>query len=132
MSFGLEILASALLSPVTMLSQAGQCVSVLRGADGGWEAQRRDGDAISLAEGWRLGWRQCALGLVLLGLALAIAPALAAWMIPVILGLVIAPWLISVTSSETLGLALQRRGLLATPWEQRPSALLRMAAHNAA
>ncbi len=64
------------------------------------------------------------LGLLLLGLALRINPLLAAWMSPVLLGLVLAPALVMASGSAGLGLWLQRRGILATPPEDRPGPVL--------
>jgi len=126
-SLVLEILLSGLLSPVTMLTQTAQIWQVLRGADGGWMTQRRDSRGISMPEAWRLGWRHSLLGLLLLVLALSVAPMLAAWMAPVILGLLLAPALISLTASIAAGQRLRRLGLLAAPSETAPSALLRAA-----
>ena len=120
-----EILCAALLSPITMLTQSVQCVSVLRGADSGWAAQRRAGAGIGLGEAFRLYRLQLVLGIVLAALAYSIAPRLLLWMLPVIAGLVLAPWLVMATSSPRLGLALRRLGLLAVPSETMPGPILR-------
>jgi membrane glycosyltransferase len=122
---GLEILLSALLSPIMMLTQSAQCIGVLRGVDGGWAAQRRDGAVLTLRGALRLAWSHSLLGLALGLLALAVAPLLAAWMAPVLLGLILAPVLIVMTASVALGDALRARGCLTTPTEAAPSALLR-------
>lgn len=127
-----EILCAALLSPITMLTQSFQCISVLRGRDGGWAAQRRTGAAITLADAFALYRRQVMLGVVLAVLAFSIAPRLVLWMLPVIAGLVLAPWLVMVTSSPGLGLALRRFGLLSVPSEARPGPVLEAAAAAAA
>ena len=129
---GLEIFAAALLSPITMLTQSRQCISVLLGADSGWAAQRREGAGIGLGEAFRLYRGQCLLGLILALLAFSIAPRLLLWMLPVIAGLVLAPWLVSITASPALGQALRRLGLLAVPTELAPSKLLRDAAGDVA
>jgi membrane glycosyltransferase len=127
----LEILLSALLSPITMLTQARQFVQVLRGADSGWQAQQRGGGNTAWREAWRFAAGHVALGLLLLALALSVAPLLAAWMAPVLLGLVTAPALLALASSTTAGAWLRRRGLLCTPAETAPSPLLRAAADQA-
>ncbi len=122
-----EIFCAALLSPITMLTQSFQCVAVLRGSDSGWGAQRRGGAVITLAEAMRLYWRQVVLGVVLSLLAYSIAPRLLLWMLPVIAGLVLAPWLVTITASSRLGLGLRRLGLLTVPSETHPSLVQREA-----
>jgi membrane glycosyltransferase len=126
----LEILISSLLSPVTMLTQAQQVFGILLGRDGGWSAQRREGEAITIRAALRLARAHLVLGVVLAGLALAINPLLAAWMAPVLVGLLLAPWLIAWTSSVQLGGWLRARGLLEVPTEEAPSGVLLLAARE--
>lgn len=127
----LEILVSALLSPVTMLTQARQCVSVLRGADGGWKTQQREGSEWSLSASLKLMRGHVALGLLLTGLSLMIDPGLTIWMAPVLIGLILAPALVAWTSGEAAGTALRDHGLLVIPAEQVPPPILRLAAQGA-
>lgn len=115
LSTGLEILVSALLSPVTMLTQSGQVVTVLLGRDAGWAAQRREGDALGLREAFTLAWPHVLVGLVMAAIALAVAPLLAAWMAPVLIGLVAAPFLIAWTASPRAGAWCAAHGLLTPP-----------------
>ncbi|WP_424810511.1 glucans biosynthesis glucosyltransferase MdoH [Roseococcus sp. YIM B11640] len=119
-----EILLSSLLSPVTMLTQARQCVDVLLGRDGGWTAQRREGEEIRLRDAFRIARGHLFLGLALTALAVAINPLLAAWMAPVLVGLVAAPWLIAWTASEEAGDRFRRWGLFLVPTEEAPSGVL--------
>lgn len=126
-SAALEIILSALLAPITMLTQAAQFVQVLRGADSGWNAQNRAAGAMPFAQALRFAAPHVALGLLLLALTLAVAPLLAAWMAPVLAGLILAPALVALTSSPEAGSRLRRRGLLLTPTEHDPSPLLRAA-----
>ncbi|TCH96148.1 glucans biosynthesis glucosyltransferase MdoH [Roseococcus sp. SYP-B2431] len=130
----LEILVSSLLSPVTMLTQAQQVAGILLGRDGGWSAQRREGEAITFRAALRLARAHLALGVVLTALAVAINPLLAAWMAPVLVGLLAAPWLIAWTASTRLAAWLRARGLLTVPTEEAPSDVLLRAAreHRAA
>lgn len=123
-----EILGAALLSPITMLTQSRACLGVLRGVDGGWAAQRRAGSALTWQDAWRLYRAQMVLGVLLLALALHINPLLAAWMSPVLLGLVLAPALVMLTAGEGPGLWLRRHAILATPPELAPEPLLCAAA----
>ncbi|MDB5380096.1 MAG: glucan biosynthesis glucosyltransferase [Rubritepida sp.] len=126
----LEILLSSLLSPVTMLTQAQQVVGILLGRDGGWTTQRREGETITFRAALRLARAQLLLGVVLAGLALAINPLLAAWMAPVLVGLLLAPWLIAWTASVTLGAWLRARGVLGVSTEEAPSGVLLLAARE--
>ena len=123
----LEILVSSLLSPVTMLTQAQQVFSILLGRDGGWTTQRREGEAITFGAALGLSRAHLVLGAVLAGLAVAINPRLAAWMTPVLLGLLAAPWLIAWTASPEAGARLRRGGWLTVPTEEAPSGVLLLA-----
>ena len=125
---GAEIVLSALLSPVTMLIQSGHCVTILRGADGGWAAQQREATAWSLRASLRLMHKHVIFGLLLGATALAIDPQITAWLAPVILGLLLAPWLVAWTSYPP-GPALA--AVLRTPLEMRPPPILLAAREGA-
>jgi membrane glycosyltransferase len=90
----LEIVVSALISPATMVRQARHVAGVLVGSDSGWKTQSRDGAALPFAEAWRFARAGVVLGLLMLAAAVAVDPGLAAWMSPVIVGLLVSPLLI--------------------------------------
>src|SRR3546814_12262675 len=46
------------------------------------------------------------------------------WLLPVVIGLLLSPWLVMLTSRRDLGVWTRRAGLFATPEELRPSQLL--------
>ncbi len=119
-----ETVIGGLIAPVAMLVQTGGVISILAGRDSGWNAQRRDDGAIPLAVVWAGYWRYTAFGLVLAGIAWAVSPALFAWMSPVLLGLLLAVPLVSLTAGRRAGLALRRLGLLRIPEEAAPPAVL--------
>lgn len=119
-----EIILSALLSPITMVTQICQLWAILRGRDSGWEPQRRDAGAWAWREGLRFSRGHVALGLILFATAYAMEPMVAAWMSPVLAGLLLAPVLVGWTSGEAVGPA---RALLETPPEARPTPILRLA-----
>jgi membrane glycosyltransferase len=97
-----ETLVSALLSPAVMVRQTGHVVGVLLGRDSGWTAQCRSGDAaLSFADALRFARGGMLLGVVLLAAALSVDPKLAAWMSPVIAGLLLAPVLVWGTARRT-------------------------------
>jgi membrane glycosyltransferase len=128
----IEIVVSALLSPITMLTQSLQWIGVLRGVDGGWAAQRRDGGDASLRDAIRATRAQVLLGLALTGAALSIDPMLCLWMWPVLAGLLLAPVLVATSSSLALGAWLRRWRLLETDTDIAPGPVLRAARCDAA
>ncbi|MBW6397473.1 glucans biosynthesis glucosyltransferase MdoH [Roseomonas sp. HJA6] len=93
-----EMLVSALISPATMVRQAGHVMSVLVGRDSGWKSQCRDAAVLPFSEALRFARAGVVLGLLLLAAALAVDPGLAAWMSPVIVGLLLSPPLIWATA----------------------------------
>src|SRR3546814_15072681 len=46
------------------------------------------------------------------------------WLLPVVIGLLLSPWLVMLTSRRDLGVWTRRAGLFSTPEELRPSQLL--------
>jgi membrane glycosyltransferase len=115
-----EILLSALVAPVAMVIQSGSVMGILLGRDTGWNPQRRDDGSIPLRDIIRRHRWHTALGLVAGIAAFAIATSLFLWMSPTILGLVLAIPISWASGQLGLGLALKRRGLLATPEEAAP------------
>ncbi len=93
-----EITISALISPATMVRQAGHVLAVLAGRDSGWKAQCRDGTTLPFSESWRFARGGVVIGLLMLAAAWLVDPWLAAWMSPVILGLLASPALIWATA----------------------------------
>lgn len=115
----LEIVITGLLAPVTMLTQARQVASILLGRDAGWSAQCRSSDRVGWREAAGRYWGHTAIGVVLAG-GFLVAPALALWMSPVILGLVLAIPLVVFTGSAAVGRALREAGLMLIPEETAP------------
>lgn len=120
----LETLLAALMAPVVMFRQSRGVAEVLAGKDSGWDAQQRDDGGVSwkaLARGYG--------GITLFGLAAAvvawtISPPLAAWMSPVLIGMVLAIPVVAFTSSRGPGRWLQRHRLLSIPEETHPPRVL--------
>lgn len=127
----LELVVSGLLAPVIMLTQARQVVSILLGRDSGWGAAARSTHGLTWREAAGRYWAHTCLGLMLAS-AFLVVPALAVWMSPVILGLLMAIPLVVMTGSATAGRALRRAGLLVTPEEAAPSRVLHATAQHRA
>ncbi len=120
----IEIVASALIAPIMMLIQSGAVMHIVFGRDTGWNPQRRDDGSIPLADIIRRHRSHVALGVIAGVSAFMIAPSLAGWMSPTIVGLVLAIPISAASASLALGLALRRRGLLLTPEETEPPAVV--------
>ena len=117
----IESVLSTLIAPLLMVSQSNAVASILFGRDAGWGAQRRVGAGNSLAEllyqhRWHSAW-----GLAGAAICWSISPAVFAWMSPIILGLLLAAPIGSVTARHA-GRVLAT--LLSTLEERCPPQLL--------
>ncbi len=123
----LETLISGLAAPVLMVVQSGGVISILIGRDSGWQPQRRDDGSVPLGDTVRRYAVQMVLGAVLAVTAWLIAVELFYWMLPVILGLLLAVVIAAGTARRDVGEAVGRLGLLRTPEERAPPAVLQRA-----
>ena len=122
----IETLIGGLVAPIAMLIQSVAVMGILAGRDSGWNAQTRDGVRVSVVATARAYWRYSAFGVVLAAAAFAVSPALAAWMAPILIGLVLAIPLVAWTAGPN---PLWRRiGLLRIPEEYAPPDILARAA----
>lgn len=130
--FLFELLASALIAPVTMVTHSLLVVQALTGSDIGWNAQQRS-RATGLAARDVAGpfLPHLIVGLCVCLLAMSQSVAAAIWMAPIWASLVLAAPL-----SLALGRVMDGQGalsrLLATPEEASPPAILRSAEREAA
>jgi membrane glycosyltransferase len=120
----LETILSALLAPIMMLIQSGAVVQILSGRDTGWNPQRRDDGSIPFRDIVRRHRAHMALGILTLFAGVLISPSLVAWMSPTIAGLIMAIPLSWASGQLWIGVALRRLGLLATPEETSPPAIV--------
>ena len=120
----IETLVGGLVAPVAMMIQSAGVLSILLGRDSGWQAQRRDDGRIPIGAVARAYAWHTAFGIVLAGIACAVAPLLVLWMSPVLLGLVLAVPLAWGTATLSGGQTLRRLGLLRTPEEVSPPPVL--------
>ncbi|MCP8939383.1 glucans biosynthesis glucosyltransferase MdoH [Alsobacter sp. SYSU M60028] len=118
-----EILMSALMAPILMLIQSGAVVQIIFGRDTGWNPQRRDDGSIPFRDIVRRHRWHVLFGLFVGVSAFMIAPSLAGWMSPTILGLLLAIPISYASGQLSLGLALKRAGLLLTREETQPPAI---------
>jgi membrane glycosyltransferase len=114
---------AALLAPAMMVTQIGILIGLLSGRPSGWSAQRRDVNAITAAEAFSRYRPHLLTGLVLAGTCVAV-PSMLLWLLPVVLGLLLSPVLVMLTSRRDLGLWMRGKGMMATPEELSPTPLL--------
>ena len=126
----LETAVFTLLAPVMMVFHTQFIGLTLCGKMVSWGAQRRGRAGASvLAETVAVLWVQTLLGVFAAVLVYRIDPTLAAWMAPILAGLIFSIPLSYFTGSLPLGRALRARGIFQTPEESRPPPeLVRLAA----
>src|SRR3546814_51801 len=93
---------------------------VLAGKDSGWESQRRDDGSLPFSSLLRSYGGLTFLGVLAALMSWSISPALAAWMSPVILGLLLSIPIVMLTSTSAAGQWLRRRRLFRKPEEMSP------------
>ncbi|MET4897736.1 glucans biosynthesis glucosyltransferase MdoH [Sphingomonadaceae bacterium jetA1] len=113
-SVALDVPLSILTAPVIALTQSIDIVNILRGKPSGWNPQSRVRDGLAAADTmpryyWHLG-----VGVILLGVSV-LDPMLGAWLSPVTLGLLLAPWLAMETAKVRPGERLARKGVFTVP-----------------
>ena len=119
-----ETLISALLAPLHMLFQSRFVFNVFAGGDSGWNTQSRDDVGTPWREAWLRHRHHIITGVVLATAAYTVYPGLLLWMSPALLSMVFAAPLSVWSSRPALGLKLRAHGLLATPDENEPPAIL--------
>lgn len=116
----LETLVFTLLAPVLMMFHTQFIVLTLCRKVVLWGVQRRGRAGASvLTETVAVHWSQTLFGLIGAMVVYRIDPILAAWMSPILAGLVLSIPLSYLTGSVPLGLALRQRGIFQTPEENR-------------
>jgi membrane glycosyltransferase len=120
----LETILSALYAPILMMVQSRHVFEVFLGRDSGWKPQRRDGGSTSWSDAWEFHKRHMLLSCMTAAVVYVLSPSLLAWLSPALLGLFLAVPLSRASGSEALGRALLRIGLLRTPEEVEPPALV--------
>ncbi|SHK69099.1 glucans biosynthesis glucosyltransferase MdoH [Bradyrhizobium lablabi] len=114
-----ETFLSGLTAPVMMIFQSSAVVGILLGHDAGWQVQRRDDGAVSYEDTLRKYSVPTLFGIAMAISAYAVSLALLLWMMPVILGLLLAIPLALLSSSVSA-----RSTLFKTPEETSPPQVL--------
>jgi membrane glycosyltransferase len=123
----LETFISILLAPCIMVAHTLMVAGIILGRAVGWGSQNREADGTSWPEALRVHAFPTVLGAGWTAIALKIDPLFAAWMAPILLGLLLAAPVSVWTSRSRYGKALARRGILATPEEIDPPEIILLA-----
>ena len=116
-----ETFLSGLTAPVMMIFQSSAVGEILLGRDAGWQVQRRDDGVVSREEILRKYSVPTFFGVAMAISAYAVSLPLLLWMMPVILGLLLAIPLATLSSSASSGVA---SSLFKTPEETSPPQVL--------
>ncbi len=134
-----ETIVSMLLAPCIMAAHTLMVLSIILGRAVGWGNQNRETDGTAWGDAFRFHSFQTVLGIVWTAIALWIGYAphylkglplnfsFAAWMTPILLGLLLAAPVSVWTSRSRYGRALLKRKILATPEELNPPSVIRLA-----
>jgi len=116
----LENLMSFLLAPVLMVFHTFFVLLTISGWQIKWTTQNRADTGLSFSHCLKLyGWLS-ALALSVYPIAYVYLGSVSYWLLPILAGWLLAPFLAWLTSGSGLGLAFRRRGLFVTPEETNP------------
>jgi len=122
-----ETIISMLLAPCVMVAHTMMVVSIVLGRAVGWGTQSRETDGTAWVDAMRFHALPTLLGVAWTLVALRINFMFAAWMAPILLGLVLSVPVSVWTSRARYGQAMARRGLLSIPEELNPPEVIRLA-----
>lgn len=123
----LETIVSMLLAPCIMAAHTMMVISIIMGRAVGWGNQNRETDGTSWRDAIRFHAVPTILGLVWTVVALNISLTFAAWMSPILLGLILAAPVSVITSRSRYGRALARHKILSTPEELNTPGIILLA-----
>ncbi len=114
-----ELLILSMLTPVLLMYQLRAIAQIMRGRDGGWPAQDRDGGAMTLREAYLASHWIVSAGCIGVLVTLVYATGVLLWLLPVLAPMIAAPLLIAATAKPAQG------WLFATPQTLDPGPVLR-------
>lgn len=123
----LETLVSILLAPCIMAAHTVMVLGIVLGRSVGWGNQNRETDGTSWGDAIRFHAFPTLLGGAWTALAINISPVFAAWMAPILAGLLLSIPVSVWTSRARYGKALAGHGILSTPEELDPPDVIQLA-----
>lgn len=123
---GVDLILSVLMAPVSMISQTMNLIGILLGRKSAWNGQTRDRDGMGWGSALWIFRYHVLAGAAMLAVALQTDMAII-WLVPVVLGLLLAPALAAITARKDLGTAAADSGLFRVPdpWWRAPGYLAR-------
>lgn len=121
----LETLFAILIAPLMMVFHSYFVVNVLQGRKVKWESQSREGRMVPWGQAF---YHTAFVGCVALiwgGVTFTMSPMFFWWLMPVLVGLVLAAPIVRYSSSITLGQLFHRAGIFLSPSETQPADVLR-------
>lgn len=115
-----ELFFSVLFAPIFMMIHTRQIGEILRGKDSGWATQQRDTSATDWGLLIRRHWFETLTGCAVTAGLIWMRNPLLYWMLPIVIGLVLAIPLSALSGSKWLGARLARSGILLIPEEAVP------------
>jgi membrane glycosyltransferase len=116
-----ETFVSGLTAPVMMIFQSSAVAEILAGRDAGWQVQRRDDGGVSRRDMLRKYSVPTAFGVAMAISAYAVSLPLLLWMAPVILGLLLA---VPIATLSSVAGTRRATRLFATPEQTEPPRVL--------
>jgi len=113
-----ELAFSSIIAPILLMFQVRAVLQVLRGRDGGWPAQDREGSRFTLRQSWAHSYWIVMAGLLCLTLAMALSPGLLLWLLPVAVPMLLSPVIIAWSSRPAQG------WIFATPEDRAPTPVM--------
>jgi membrane glycosyltransferase len=123
----METLISMLLAPCIMAAHTVMVLGIVLGRSVGWGNQNRETDGTSWGDAIRFHAFPTLLGAAWTALAIHISPVFAAWMSPILAGLLLSIPVSVWTSRARYGKALGGYGILSTPEELTPPEVIQLA-----
>lgn len=109
-----ELVFSVLHAPVFMLIHSQHLWGIARGRDSGWSTQQRQSRGVRWPLLMDQHWLHTVLGLLVLALLVWLSTDLVYWMLPMVVGLLLAVPLAALSGSDFIGRQAKAWGLLAT------------------
>ncbi|WP_336959946.1 glucans biosynthesis glucosyltransferase MdoH [Sphingobium aquiterrae] len=112
-----DIILSILMAPISMLTQTINLAGILAGRKSAWNGQTRDRDGIALRDAFRLFRPHVVLGAAMVVAAIASGISMI-WLSPIFVGLLMAPFVASLTARKDLGRVAAAHGVFEVrdPW----------------
>ncbi|HVW26080.1 MAG TPA: glucans biosynthesis glucosyltransferase MdoH [Polyangiaceae bacterium] len=126
-STALEIVISAIIAPIRMVSQLTCLVAAVSDTSMDWAAARRDEQRWTLTSALRAQGLETVLGIAMAATLFRLGHGLAWWLSPIWFGLLAAIPIDAFLSSRRVGRALRASGVFVTPAEADPPKVVRRA-----